>query len=364
MENTNNQMDCLLLGKDKKAIKKTILGESMHNGKKMPKVSIVLPTYNGAKYIQQSIDSCLNQTYKNVELIIVDDCSTDETSDIIKSYEDERIKYIRHEKNKDLPTALNTGFKKAKGEYLTWTSDDNYYSEDAIEKMVSVLNKKNHSFVYCDHYRFKDENPEELRNIKLADASKLNEKNTVGACFLYSKKVKEAVGDYDVDAASAEDFDYWLRVSKKFSMYHLNETLYFYREHSKSISLSRYYEVRAATVLVQMKNNVLNVNMATDSLLNLMAHKRINNILSSYNKEHAFSHKKKEKNNILNKSSGQSSSQNYLKFFTWPLFLINKAIVKILFSKKISEELKDFENKKKNLKETKLFLRDIIISYK
>jgi len=72
------------------------------------KVSIVLPTYNGAKYIRQSIDSCLNQTYKNIELIIVNDGSTDGTPEIIRSYEDGRIKYLTHEKNKGLPHALNT----------------------------------------------------------------------------------------------------------------------------------------------------------------------------------------------------------------------------------------------------------------
>lgn len=70
------------------------------------KVSIVLPTHNGARYLRQSIDSCLNQTYKNLELIIVDDGSIDVTPDIIMSYQDKRIKYIRHEKKKGLHMRL------------------------------------------------------------------------------------------------------------------------------------------------------------------------------------------------------------------------------------------------------------------
>ena len=108
-----------------------------------PKVSIVLPTYNGAKYIRQCINSCLNQTYNNIELIIVDDGSKDETPDIIKSYKDERIKYIMHARNLGLPYALNTGFRNAVGEYLTWTSDDNYYTKKAIETMLSFIKDKN-----------------------------------------------------------------------------------------------------------------------------------------------------------------------------------------------------------------------------
>lgn len=97
-----------------------------------PKVSIVLPTYNGARYLRQSIDSCLGQTYRNLELIVVDDASTDTTPEIIRSYQDPRIRVIRHEKSKMLPESLNTGFRAVSGDYLTWTSDDNYYVPEAI----------------------------------------------------------------------------------------------------------------------------------------------------------------------------------------------------------------------------------------
>src|SRR3989304_1114440 len=117
-------------------------------GVSSPKVSIVLPTYNGARYIRQSIDSCVHQTYRNIELIIVDDASTDNTPEIIASYKDERIKYFRHEKNMGLPHALNAGFAEANGDCLTWTSDDNYYAKEAIEKMLSFLIKKSSSFIY------------------------------------------------------------------------------------------------------------------------------------------------------------------------------------------------------------------------
>ena len=284
----------------------------------LPKVSIVLPTYNGAKYIWQSIDSCLNQTYKNIELIIVDDGSTDKTPEIIKSYQDERIKYIRHEKNKSLPNALNTGFANTRGEYLTWTSDDNYYAEEAIGKMLSLLNDKKCEFVYCDYYVFKDNDLSNLNSVKLPDTLALEKHNDVGACFLYSRKVKEVIGNYDTDAFLGEDYDYWIRVFKKFPMRHLNEPLYFFRTHTKSLSVSRFYEVRVADILVRMKNEILDVNQAADSLISVIARK-------------------------------------YPGYFR-----VNKVLAKILFSRKISRVLRDFKLGNLSFKEAKFALANIV----
>jgi glycosyltransferase involved in cell wall biosynthesis len=120
-----------------------------------PKVSIVLATHNGAKYIKQSIDSCLNQTYKNIQLIIIDDASTDETPEIIKSYKDNHIIHLAPKKNLRLPKALNLGFSYAVGDYLTWTSDDNEYLPEAIETMKSYLDKNKHvDLVYADYWAY------------------------------------------------------------------------------------------------------------------------------------------------------------------------------------------------------------------
>ncbi|HXL56803.1 MAG TPA: glycosyltransferase family 2 protein, partial [Chitinophagaceae bacterium] len=100
-----------------------------------PAISIVLPTYNGSKYIRTSIESCLNQTFTDFELIIVNDCSTDNTASIIEEYaaKDSRIIIIHNAFNKKLPLSLNTGFDIAKGKYHTWTSDDNYFAPNALE---------------------------------------------------------------------------------------------------------------------------------------------------------------------------------------------------------------------------------------
>jgi len=200
------------------------------------KVSIVLPTYNGAKYLQQSIDSCLNQTYKNIELIIVDDGSMDETPDIIESYQDERIKYIRHKKNKGLSHALNTGFKKATSEYLTWTSDDNYYAEDAVESMVALLlTNKKIDFVYASFYIINDDG-EVLQSVSVAPSENLKEYNCIGPCFLYRRKIYEVIGEFNPAAFLAEDYEYWIRVFKRFRMGKLEEFIYWHRLHPQSLT--------------------------------------------------------------------------------------------------------------------------------
>jgi glycosyltransferase involved in cell wall biosynthesis len=200
------------------------------------KVSIILPTYNGAKYLRQSIDSCLTQTYKYLELIIVDDGSIDETSQIIRSYQDGRIKYVSHGENKRLPHALNTGFAMATGEYLTWTSDDNYYAEDAIESMLVLLQAdKTIDFVYANYYTIND-NGAVLQSVSVGPSKNLKEYNCIGPCFLYRRKIYDVIGEYNPNALFAEDYEYWIRVFKRFRMQKLEESIYFHRLHPQSLT--------------------------------------------------------------------------------------------------------------------------------
>ena len=117
------------------------------------KVSIVLPVYNGEQFLSLSIESVLSQTYQNWELIIVNDCSTDNSPAIMEKYveKDPRIRIIHNAENQKLPESLNIGFRAARGDYFTWTSDDNMYKPDAIETMVSVLDTHPEcGLVYCD----------------------------------------------------------------------------------------------------------------------------------------------------------------------------------------------------------------------
>ncbi len=217
-------------------------------------VSIVLPVYNGARFLRQSIDSCLQQTYRNIELIVVDDGSEDNSVEIVESYQDDRIKLIRHPTNRKLPAALNAGFKHSSGAYLTWTSHDNYFAPTAIAEMVHFLEENPHvRFVFTDDY-FVDEANQILGVVRRGPAERLPAESCLGGGFLYTRTVYEKVGSYNERTFLAEDYDYWLRVSVHFTLAHLDRPLYYYRQHADSLT-SRYGggETIEAAVAVQRK---------------------------------------------------------------------------------------------------------------
>ena len=101
----------------------------------------------------------------------------------------------------------------------------------------------------------------------------LSKGNSIGGCFLYSKKVKESIGEYDPETILAEDFDYWIRVSKKFSLCHLAEPLYSFRVHKTSLYYSKKFEVRTLDFLLRLKHNLLNSNQTTNLFIDLLAEK-------------------------------------------------------------------------------------------
>lgn len=203
-------------------------------------ISIVLPVYNGEKYLRESIESVISQTYTNWELLILDDCSADKTASIAKEYadKDNRVKYFLNEKNLRLPRNLNKGFALAKGDYLTWTSDDNRYKPEALEKMVNILESDEEiQFVYAS-CRIIDEDGKEIEFFMTDNMGnkKIVGINPVGACFLYTREVYKTIGDYNHELILVEDFDYWQRVFARFKAVAINEILYYYRSHSGNLT--------------------------------------------------------------------------------------------------------------------------------
>ncbi|HOC97311.1 MAG TPA: glycosyltransferase family 2 protein, partial [Candidatus Pacearchaeota archaeon] len=118
------------------------------------KVSVIIPTYNGSNTILRAVHSVLNHTYSNFELIVVDDCSKDNTFEVVKSIEDERVKVLRHRNNKGGSAARNTGIKEAKGEYIAFLDDDDEWLSEKVEKQVKYLRSKDSSLykgVVCSY---------------------------------------------------------------------------------------------------------------------------------------------------------------------------------------------------------------------
>lgn len=218
-------------------------------------VSVVLPVYNGEDYIEGSVESVLAQTYENIELIIVDDGSTDRTPQIIDRYAalDHRVQVI-HQENQKLPRALSNGFRCAKGEYFTWTSADNLMHPEFIEKFVLDLNKYGHTGMIYGNLRLIDEKgdpktdfewhrkdgqpPEHVMLPKCCLELNTYADNYIGAAFMYRAAAAHVVEDYSAYKFGIEDYDYWMKVNELFVLRHTSfeQPLYSYRLHAKSLT--------------------------------------------------------------------------------------------------------------------------------
>jgi glycosyltransferase involved in cell wall biosynthesis len=223
-----------------------------------PLVSIILPTYNGSRYIPEAIKSCLEQTYSHLELIIIDDGSKDNTAQIVRSFKDPRLKFIRLDQNQGHIAALNKGFAVSKGGYLTWTSDDNYYALDAIAVMLEELTRSKVDFIYS-RYHVIDEKGNIQRQGRTEPPAYLDIDNCVGGCFLYRRRVYEIIGDFNSEAFLAEDYEYWLRVRAKFKMKNIDAVLYYYRNHPESLT-GVHKEERVQEQVQRIRNQFLPVH--------------------------------------------------------------------------------------------------------
>jgi glycosyltransferase involved in cell wall biosynthesis len=203
-----------------------------------PKISIVLPVYNGEKYLSEAIESVIKQTFSDWELILVDDGSSDKTIDIFEYYEkkDRRIRVIKNAGNIGLPESLNRGFAEARGEYFTWTSCDNCYKENALSEMHTFLDDNiDVSMVYAGYTLMKSDGSK-LYICGEYEYENLMYRNIIGACFLYRRSIANRVGKYDVDLFLAEDWDYWLRIYQEGIICGMDCVLYYYRTHDNSLT--------------------------------------------------------------------------------------------------------------------------------
>lgn len=193
-----------------------------------PLVSIIIPVYNGANFISEAIDSALAQTYKNIEILVVDDGSKDNTGEIVKRYGNS-VKYLPKE-NGGVSTALNFGIENAKGEYISWLSHDDFYHSDKIEKQIKILSglseeARKNTVLYSS---FEEMN--EDRNVydkfepqKKYSIKKLNNSfwpviaGLINGCtVLFPKYCFEQIGNFNPELKYTQDSDFFFRLYPKF----------------------------------------------------------------------------------------------------------------------------------------------------
>lgn len=205
-----------------------------------PEISIVMPVYNGERYLREALDSIIGQIFTEWELLLVNDCSTDATPAIMEEYraKDGRIRIIHNETNQKLPRSLNIGFNHAEGRYFSWTSDDNRYKPQALFEMFRYMEThEDVGLVFAD-MDYIDKDGEKTGFIS-REAEEIWASNCVGACFLYRREAAKIVGGYDADLFLVEDYDYWLRIAKRYPVEHLPRCLYEYRNHGGSLTQTR-----------------------------------------------------------------------------------------------------------------------------
>lgn len=228
--------------------------------KNTPKISVITPAYNAEKYISETIESILHQTFKDFEYIIIDDCSTDKTWKIIQSYaqKDDRIVAVKNKNNLGIAGNRNKGVSLSGGKYVVWQDADDISLPQRLEKQYDFM-ESNPEVGICGAYlQFFDSNG--LHSIRKYDAG---DKELRSKIFLFSPCAQPAsiirktclaeVGEYDLKFPPAEDIDMSFRIGCKHKFGNIQEVLLKYREHPQSATFSKLKTIEINTLIIRRK---------------------------------------------------------------------------------------------------------------
>jgi len=224
-----------------------------------PRASIIMSTYNDGQYIKQSIESVLTQSFTNFEFIIINDCSTDNTAQIIADIKDERIQYVCNERNKGLVVNLNEGIARATGEYIARIdSDDMWANREKLQKQISFLESHEdygligtqaHVYDTSGMKLFSIKNPCSDRDIR---RSILTKNTFVHSSVVFRKALAITCGGYNPEETYVEDYGLWMRMGKCTKLTNLESLGVYYRENKKGITQQHNLkQVRANIRLIQ-----------------------------------------------------------------------------------------------------------------
>lgn len=207
-------------------------------------VSIIIPLYNSEKYIEETIKSVLDQTYKNWEMLIIDDCSTDNGAEIVKKYQDDkRIKYFKLDINSGAAVCRNKGIELSNGEYIAFLDSDDLWKKEKLEKQIRFMKENNYSISFTEYEEI-DENGNKLNILIKSPRKPVTYRrylltNPIG-CLTGMYNVKKLGKVYMPLMRNREDTGFWLNILKKEKAYSLNENLAFYRIRKNSLSFNKY----------------------------------------------------------------------------------------------------------------------------
>ena len=206
------------------------------------KVSIITPLYNCEKFIGETIQSVLKQTYSNWEMIIVDDCSSDNSIKIVEKINDKRIKLVKLDRNSGAAASRNKGIEIATGRFIAFIDSDDLWKEDKLEKQIKFMTENNYSFSFSD-YELISENSNRTGKIKKAplilDYEQQLRYNHIG-CLTVIYDTKSLGKIYMPLIRKRQDYALWLKILKQnINGYGLQECLAFYRIRNNSVSSNK-----------------------------------------------------------------------------------------------------------------------------
>jgi glycosyltransferase involved in cell wall biosynthesis len=225
-----------------------------------PKVSIILPTYNRCQFLPQAIESVLRQTFKNFELIIINDGSSDNTENVVKNISDPRIKYFKNNQNLGIQKTLNIGLARSRGKYIARIDDDvEWIDPDKLKKQVDFL-EKNPEYVLVGTFGIIEKNGKQ-KFWKLPEEDEKIRKNILAKnCFIhfsvvFRKDIALEVGGYDKSELTqyAEDYDLWLRFGQKGKFANLPFFSVKFQVSEEQISTKKRMEQLKNTLLIAKK---------------------------------------------------------------------------------------------------------------
>ena len=242
------------------------------------KVSIIIPTYNRAKLIKKSINSILNQTYDNIEVIVVNDCSTDNTEEVIKKIKDDRIRYIKLKKNSGACAARNAGIKVATGKYINFNDSDDEYLPTKIETQYNNLIKNNSDMDFCrimihiNNLEYPIPSESHKKNIlKQKYIEELVNGNYISTptMLIKSKIIKKVL--FDEQLPRFQDYDLVLRMIPGIKVSYTDEILINVYNSKDSISNSNERLLSAVKIMINKKYDITDEqkNKLNDTLINI-----------------------------------------------------------------------------------------------
>lgn len=200
-------------------------------------VSIIMPNYNSEKYVENTIKSVMAQTYQNFELLFVDDCSTDNSLDIVRTFDDERIKILQNEKNSGAAVSRNYALREAKGRWVAFLDSDDLWEPYKLERQIDFMVKNGYDFTYT-YYRVCNDG--EWEDFIRVSPKKVTRKKLYNYCYFSTITVvynRDKVGLLQIpDIKKRNDYALWLIALKNCDAYLYPAVMSYYIRHSGSLS--------------------------------------------------------------------------------------------------------------------------------